>query len=109
MRSVLILSALAALALLSACNDQSKGRAAPERGNAAGEVLGGEISDAMLPLDSARSTSPPDVRPVAANDNAQPRDTNSRPTAPTQEGRQGAPPEPETTATPVPSPIPNPG
>lgn len=58
MRCALTLSALLALA---ACTDQPE-PAGPERGSAAGEVLGGEVSDDMLPLDTTRSTSPPDPR-----------------------------------------------
>lgn len=42
---------------LAACQS-GPADATPERGNAAGEVLGGEASDAMLPLDTVRSTSP---------------------------------------------------
>lgn len=55
MRLALSFTALAALA---ACEggDQPPG---PERRSAAGEVLGGEVSDDMLPLDTVRSTSPP--------------------------------------------------
>jgi hypothetical protein len=50
------LAALATLATLAACGDQQdKG---PERKTAAGEVLGGSISDAMLPLDTVQSQSP---------------------------------------------------
>jgi len=51
------LAALASLALLAACN--GSGEKGPERKTAAGEVLGGSISDAMLPLDTVRSQSPP--------------------------------------------------
>lgn len=48
---------IACTAALTACTDEPA-PAAPERGTAAGEVLGGEVSDAMLPLETARSTSP---------------------------------------------------
>ena len=48
---------LATLMLLAACNgSEEKG---PERKTAAGEVLGGSISDAMLPLDTVQSQNPP--------------------------------------------------
>lgn len=57
MRSRLILSALISLSALTACQDRAPA-SGPERASAAGEVLGGEISDEMLPLDTARSTSP---------------------------------------------------
>ena len=51
------LVALAPLALLAACN--GSGDKGPERKTAAGEVLGGSISDSMLPLDTVQSQSPP--------------------------------------------------
>ena len=51
------LAALAPLALLAACN--GSGEKVPERKTAAGEVLGGSISDSMLPLDTVQSQSPP--------------------------------------------------
>lgn len=58
MRLALTMSAIAAV---TACGGQPE-NAAPERRSAAGEVLGGEVSDAMLPLDTVRSTSPADRR-----------------------------------------------
>jgi hypothetical protein len=57
MRAV-ILPALALLALLSGCGEK-KSADGPERKTAAGEVLGGSISDAMLPLATVTSQSPP--------------------------------------------------
>lgn len=51
---------IAALAGLAACGGQPE-PGGPERRSAAGEVLGGEVTDDMLPLDTARSTSPPDA------------------------------------------------
>ena len=59
------LSVLAMLALLAACGE--KADTGPERKTAAGEVLGGSISDAMLPLDTVQSQSPP-LRETAAGD-----------------------------------------
>ena len=44
--------------LLGACGNQPEATG-PERKTAAGEVLGGSISDAMLPLDTVQSQSPP--------------------------------------------------
>ena len=55
MRLALII--LPALAAVSACGDEAANKG-PERTNAAGEILGGEVSDDMLPLDTVRSTSP---------------------------------------------------
>ena len=49
---------LALLLGLSACGGGGE-EAANERKTAAGEVLGGSISDAMLPLDTVQSQSPP--------------------------------------------------
>jgi hypothetical protein len=51
------LSTIAILLLLTACGGQED--TGPERKTAAGEVLGGSISDAMLPLDTVQSQSPP--------------------------------------------------
>lgn len=61
MRLALIFAGLTAL---TACGDKSE-TAGPERRSAAGEVLGGEVTDAMLPLDTVRSTSPADASAVA--------------------------------------------
>lgn len=61
MRLALIFAGLAAL---TACGDKSE-TAGPERRSAAGEVLGGEVTDDMLPLDTVRSTSPADASTVA--------------------------------------------
>ena len=65
MRAV-ALPALALLALVSACRE-NEGANGPERKTAAGEVLGGSISDEMLPLPTVTSQSPP-LRESAADD-----------------------------------------
>ena len=52
-----VLPALILLAALTACG--GKKDEGPERKTAAGEVLGGSISDAMLPLATVTSQSPP--------------------------------------------------
>ena len=63
---------LAPLMLFAACNgSEEKG---PERKTAAGEVLGGSISDAMLPLDTVQSQSPP-LRESAAESSDDPTDS----------------------------------
>ncbi len=56
-RARLVLLLLAMFGL-SACGGGAD-EAASERKTAAGEVLGGTISDAMLPLDTVQSQSPP--------------------------------------------------
>jgi hypothetical protein len=52
-----LLALLLPLGTLAACGGEQS--AGPERKTAAGEVLGGTVSDAMLPLDTVRSQSPP--------------------------------------------------
>ena len=52
-------TAILTLALLAAaCTDQAANAPAEQGGEAAGEVLGGEISDAMIPLDQLESQAP---------------------------------------------------
>ncbi|KPP88935.1 hypothetical protein [Erythrobacter sp. HL-111] len=53
--------ALAAALLLAACEDEAveAPRETGQGGEAAGEVLGGTISDEMVPLERLRSQSPP--------------------------------------------------
>jgi len=62
------LSVPAMLALLAACGE--KADTGPERKTAAGEVLGGSISDAMLPLDTVQSQSPPLHESATGDDDA---------------------------------------
>ena len=59
------------LGLLAACGGNA-GDAEGERRTAAGEVLGGSISDDMLPLDTVTSESPP-LREEGSSDNSAPR------------------------------------
>ena len=60
-RSIL---AFAPLLLLAACGDDDPAgeNSSEQGGKAAGEVLGGTISDDMLPLEKLTSTSPPAER-----------------------------------------------
>ncbi len=91
MRLALIATALAAL---SACGGEP-GADGPERSSAAGEVLGGEVTDDMLPIDTVQSTSPADPRAGATG----------------VTGASDVPDAPDTAATPVdrnPGPLPSP-
>lgn len=63
MRRVLILPLLA-MPLVAACGTDGTGQPVDERRSAAGEVLGGEVSDAMIPLDTVKSTAPAENRRV---------------------------------------------
>ena len=64
MRRALILPLLA-MPLVAACGTDGTGQPAEERRSAAGEVLGGEVSDAMIPLDTVKSTAPAERRAAA--------------------------------------------
>lgn len=97
MRLALMTVALAGLAALAACGGQPE-PAGPERRSAAGEVLGGEVTDDMLPLDTARSTSPPDPR---AEPRAGPPDAMGTPTPRASRGK--TPPRPQISGGPAPN------
>lgn len=57
---------LAPLLLLAACEEEAaEVDTSATGGKAAGEVLGGTISDEMIPLETLTSTSPPMERPRA--------------------------------------------
>lgn len=96
MRLALMTAALTPLAALAACGGQPE-TAGPERRSAAGEVLGGEVTDDMLPLDTARSTSPPDPR---AEPRAGPPDAVG--TATSRPFRGKTPPRPQISGGPAP-------
>ena len=58
--SVKVIALLATGAVLASCESETAPPPAQDQGRAAkGEVLGGTISDDMLPLDTLRSQSPP--------------------------------------------------
>lgn len=61
----MIAAAVILAAPLPACGD-NESEAGSERPSAAGQVLGGEASDAMIPLDTVQSTSPVAPRPTAS-------------------------------------------
>jgi hypothetical protein len=58
LRSLIAVSVL----VLAACDSSDPAQTAPGGARAEGEVLGGTISDEMIPLDQLRSQSPP-LRP----------------------------------------------
>ena len=78
------ISALIALTALSACNQSKKAEGA---GTAAGEILPGSTSDAMIPVDTLRSQPPaaPKVegsaKPKAAASDAAPEAADAAPAA----------------------------
>ncbi|KPF62943.1 hypothetical protein [Porphyrobacter sp. AAP60] len=88
-------TAIFALALLaSACKDDTA-PSADSGGEAAGEVLGGEISDAMIPLEQIDSQAPlaPRQRPSARDvDGEQPEVAGEA--APQSEEAEAAPADP---------------
>ena len=71
----------AAVAALMAC-EAGPGDSGPERRDAAGEVLGGEVTDDMLPLDTVRSTSPAEPRRAASGTGDTATPAGSEPTPP---------------------------
>jgi hypothetical protein len=88
---------LTAALLLAACNRGDQG-AAGERKAAAGDVLGGSISDAMLPLDTVTSQSPPLRDEAASPEGAPSAGKAAKPKAKASEGVTE--PEPSPSATP---------
>jgi hypothetical protein len=93
---------LAALALLAAGCTEEAAAPAKQGARAAGEVLGGEISDAMIPLEQLESQAPlaprqgptasdvdaeqPEIVPAAGVEGAAPSDgAEAAPAAPTPE------------------------
>jgi hypothetical protein len=97
------LAALSLALLIAACGQQSK-PAADDSRSAEGQVLGGTISDAMLPLDTVTSQPPPMPAGAAEGDAEEsPDETATGPAAePTPEASASA------TAAPKPSPTPKP-
>ncbi len=88
------------IALLASCGEEAPVETPPDEGREAmGEVLGGTISDDMLPLDTVRSQSPPlreasedSTTGAAPGDVAAPEDDET-PGATTSEPEPPAPPE----------------
>lgn len=72
-RRATVLFAIASAFSVSACNSEPEETAAPAQNGAneaAGEVLGGEISDAMIQLETLRSEAPPRAAEPAVEDDA---------------------------------------
>jgi hypothetical protein len=95
-------AAILSIALRAAACTEDAAAPTEEGGEAAGEVLGGEISDAMIPLDQLESQAPlaprpaqlapdvdaeqPDVAPAAGIDGAAPSEgSEAAPAAPAPE------------------------
>lgn len=89
-----LLAIFPALVALAACGEEPTEAPADDRRGAEGEVLGGTISDAMLPLPTVRSQSPPLESSPASPAAAGPPAEGGEPTAASSE------PEPEAEATP---------
>lgn len=75
---------------LAACDSRPGGTSGEKGGRAEGEVLGGAISDDMIPLEQLRSEAPlaPREGPVPSEVDAQ------QPDVTPMEGTEGAPAEP---------------
>jgi len=75
------------LTAVAACTDEAAGPA-EQGGEAAGEVLGGSISDAMIPLEQLESQAP-----LAPRQSEAPQDLDAeQPVVTPAEGVEGAPP-----------------
>lgn len=90
-----------ALAVLAAGCTQEAAAPTEQGGEAAGEVLGGSISDAMIPLEQLESRAPlaPRQPPSAADVDAQQPEVSGE-LAPTSEGADAAPAAPAPIAEP---------
>lgn len=92
---------LALLAALAACGGTDEG-AEGERRTAAGEVLGGTISDDMLPLDTVTSQSPPLRETGKSGDSAASGEERSAGQEAPEPAESEAAPEPSPSATATP-------
>lgn len=100
MRPAVTMTAIALVVSLSACGDSADDPDGPERRTAAGEVLGGDASDAMLPVDSVRSTAPAAPRTAGSDDG----DRSDAGADKSLSERRAALPEPEMSGGPEPLP-----
>lgn len=94
MKRTITAATILALALLAtACKDDTA--PADSCGEAAGEVLGGEISDAMIPLEQLESQAPlaPRAAPSATDVDAEQPEVAGE-AAPQSEGAETAPADP---------------
>jgi len=99
----MIRAALPLLCLLAAACSEEPSAPAEQGGEAAGEVLGGSISDAMIPLDQLRSEAPLLPRQSAAPGEPSGEEAETAPAEEAEaasEGAEAAPaaPAPETPA-----------
>lgn len=109
MRRAVIASALALLGPLAACGDTNSSDSAAERSSAAGRVLGGEVTDDMLPIDTVKSTSPPAPASGVAGGTDEPRSLEERrATLPRPEASGGPEPLPSAAASETPQDEPQP-
>lgn len=90
MRPAMIAPLIVLAAALPACGGDAGSNNGSERRGAAGQVLGGEISDAMVPLETVRSTSPAAPRPAASGTGA-PKTLGERREEPPQPEAMGGP------------------
>lgn len=97
--ALMVTSLTASLGTLAACGGQPE-NAGPERRSAAGEVLGGEVSDDMLPLDTVRSTAPADPRAGAPRGGATPAGSGRPAPPPIPAAEVSGGPEPHTPPSP---------
>ena len=100
MKQAIITAPMLALTLgLAACNDEPQTTASAEQGGeAAGEVLGGTISDDMIPLEQLRSQSPPAERIANGEDGATDGEAGEEGAQVDGDSAQSAPPAQPTTA-----------
>ena len=81
---------VAGAVLLAACQDEASEVTTSDEGQAAeGEVLGGTISDDMLPL-ATRTSQPPALQQQSSNESATP-SSGSAPAEPEEQSDQEAP------------------
>ncbi|UVI40307.1 hypothetical protein [Qipengyuania spongiae] len=94
---------VAPLLVMTACQDEAPADETGAGGRAEGEVLGGTISDDMLPLDTLRSQSPP-LRPSAEATGGEASGDGGATASPSEEAASEEPGEAAEDADPQPEP-----